>query len=166
MVVTAADGHVYETHLGAVQPHWPKLDALPDGGFVLADARSKAEEQHVQVFDALGRPSWMFRMGDAIEHLLADASGDPWVGYFDEGVYGNDPLSHPGLRRWSSDPGGDGTGAQQSPASSSALAIGWVCQEPIARWTVVPLRSAIVRTGLPSGTRSPPCSGRGAETAE
>ncbi|MFC9620706.1 hypothetical protein ACFTXM_12105 [Streptomyces sp. NPDC056930] len=102
VVVTADDGHVYETHLGAVQPHRPRLDALPDGGFVLADARSKADEQHVQVFDALGRPSWTFRMGDAIEHLLADASGDLWVGYFDEGVYGNDPLSHPGLRRWNS----------------------------------------------------------------
>ncbi|WP_327271630.1 hypothetical protein OG609_04905 [Streptomyces sp. NBC_01224] len=25
-----------------------------------------------------------------------------WVNHFDEGVYGNDPLSHPGLRRWSS----------------------------------------------------------------
>ncbi|WP_326769188.1 hypothetical protein OG978_35725 [Streptomyces sp. NBC_01591] len=102
LVVTADRGDVYETHLSAVRLYRPRLDALPDGGFVLADTRSKPDEQHVQVFDALGRSSWTFRVGDAIEHLLADTSGALWVGYFDEGVYGDDPLSHPGLRRWSS----------------------------------------------------------------
>ncbi|WP_327243129.1 hypothetical protein [Streptomyces sp. NBC_01320] len=75
--------------------------ALPDGGFVLAESRSTIDGQHVQVFDALGRSSWTFRMGDAIEHRIADEAGDLWVGHFDEGVCG-DPLSHPGLRRWSS----------------------------------------------------------------
>ncbi|MEU3654126.1 hypothetical protein AB0E67_15095 [Streptomyces sp. NPDC032161] len=102
VVVTAADGRVYETRLSAVRPRRPMLDVLPDGGFVLADARSRPGEQQAQVFDALGRPSWAFRLGDAIEHLMADASGELWVGHFDEGVYGDDPLSHPGLRRWGS----------------------------------------------------------------
>ncbi|MFE7705676.1 hypothetical protein ACFU6I_07700 [Streptomyces sp. NPDC057486] len=101
-VVTADDGRVYETHLGAVQLYCPAFDALPDGGFVLAEKRSTVDRQHVQVFDALGRSSWTFRMGDAIEHLIADEAGGLWAGYFDEGVYGDDPLSHPGLRRWSS----------------------------------------------------------------
>ncbi|WP_406503600.1 hypothetical protein [Streptomyces sp. NBC_01602] len=101
-VVTADSGRMYETHLSAVQLNCPAVDALPDGGFVLADSRSTIDQQHVQVFDALGRSSWTFRTGDAIAHLIADEAGDLWVGYFDEGVYGKDSLSHPGLRRWSS----------------------------------------------------------------
>ncbi|GAA3378320.1 hypothetical protein GCM10020367_57370 [Streptomyces sannanensis] len=101
VVVTADDGGIQETHLSAALPRRPALDALPDGGFVLADCRSRKDEEHAQVFDALGRPSWTFRLGDGIEHLIADEAGELWVGYFDEGVYGDDPLSSPGLRRFS-----------------------------------------------------------------
>jgi len=101
LVVTVEDGRSYETHLSSVRPRFPMLDALPDGGFVVADIRSPAGDDQLQVFDALGRPSWSFRVGDGIEHLLTDESGNVWVGYFDEGVCG-DPLSEPGARCWSS----------------------------------------------------------------
>ncbi|KUO19388.1 hypothetical protein [Streptomyces dysideae] len=100
VVVTVEDGRPYETHLGSVQARFPKLDALPDGGFVVADSRTRAGTDQVQVFDALGRPSWGFTVGDGIEHLLGDESGNLWVGYFDEGVFG-DPLSAPCVRCWS-----------------------------------------------------------------
>ncbi|UYQ65698.1 hypothetical protein [Streptomyces peucetius] len=102
MVVTVDDGRVQETHLSAVTARHPLLDALPDGGFVVADARRRGRADHVQIFDTLGRTSWAFAVGDGIEHLLADESGDLWVGYFDEGVFGDDALGHAGLRRWSS----------------------------------------------------------------
>ncbi|MEU0391460.1 hypothetical protein ABZ208_01480 [Streptomyces sp. NPDC006208] len=101
LVVTVDDGRVHETRLSAVTARHPHMDALPDGGFVVADARRRGNADHVQVFDALGRPSWSFAVGDGIEHLLADESGDLWVGHFDEGVFGDDPLSSPGLRCWS-----------------------------------------------------------------
>ncbi|MBP5912819.1 hypothetical protein QBB33_32715 [Streptomyces scabiei] len=101
VVVTVTDGGVGTTGLGPVSARFPRLDSLPDGGFVVADARSRDGDDQVQVFDALGRPSWTFRVGDAIEHLLTDEAGDLWIGYFDEGVFG-DPLSAPGARRWSS----------------------------------------------------------------
>jgi hypothetical protein len=101
VAVTVEDGRAHETHLSAVRPRHPLIDALPDGGFVLADVRRATRDDQVQVFDALGRPSWHFRVGDGIEHLLADESGDLWVGHFDEGVVG-DRLSEPGVRRWSS----------------------------------------------------------------
>ncbi|WP_327371402.1 hypothetical protein [Streptomyces sp. NBC_01217] len=113
VVVTADHGKLYETHLGAVQLYRPALDALPDGGFVLADPRSEADEQHVQVFDALGRPSWTFRVGDAIEHLLADASGALWVGYFDEGVYGDGTLEHGRITETAVEPDGHRTPASR-----------------------------------------------------
>ncbi|MEU4035078.1 hypothetical protein [Streptomyces collinus] len=101
LVVTVGDGSHHETHLSAVLPWRPRLEALPDGGFVLAAARAaKNDGRQVQVFDPLGRPTRAFRVGDAIEHLLADRAGDLWVAYFDEGVFG-DELSAAGLRRWS-----------------------------------------------------------------
>ncbi|SPF00347.1 hypothetical protein [Streptomyces sp. MA5143a] len=100
VVVTVDDGASYATALSSVTARHPKVDSLPDGGFVVADARSQAGDEQVQIFDALGRPTWTFRVGDAIEHLLTDESGDLWVGYFDEGVFGDDPLSAAGARRW------------------------------------------------------------------
>ncbi|MFE2320690.1 hypothetical protein ACFXC8_48085 [Streptomyces sp. NPDC059441] len=103
LVVTVEEGgQPYETQLSAVRARFTRFDALPDGGFVLANARSRRGEEHVQVFDVLGRTSHTFRVGDAIEDLLVDEAGDIWVGYFDEGVFGDDELSRPGLRRWSS----------------------------------------------------------------
>ncbi|MGW7269509.1 hypothetical protein ACWGH5_03270 [Streptomyces sp. NPDC054864] len=102
LVVTVdTDGRDHTTELSAVRARYPLIDALPDGGFVVADARSRRSEQHVQIFDRLGRESWSFRVGDAVEDLLADRTGRLWVGYFDEGVFGDDELSHPGLRAWS-----------------------------------------------------------------
>ncbi|MER6349461.1 hypothetical protein ACWC10_23535 [Streptomyces sp. NPDC001595] len=99
VVVTVGNGQPRETRLSTVTARFPHLAALPDGGFAVADARSRGGDQQVQVFDALGRPSWTFRVGDAIEHFLTDGAGDLWVGYFDEGVFG-DPLSAPGVRHW------------------------------------------------------------------
>ncbi|MFJ5966808.1 hypothetical protein [Streptomyces sp. NPDC093060] len=101
LVVTVGEGACHETYLHAVLPRRPRVEALPDGGFVLAAPRADTSDgQQVQVFDALGRATGTFRVGDGIEHLLADRAGDLWLGYFDEGVYG-DALSAPGLRRWS-----------------------------------------------------------------
>jgi hypothetical protein len=101
VIVTVDDGRSNETHLGSLHARFPVVDALPEGGFVVADRRRRKGIDQVQVFDAPGRPSWSFTVGDAIEHLLADESGNLWVGYFDEGV-GSDPLCDPGLRCWSS----------------------------------------------------------------
>ncbi|MFJ2743349.1 hypothetical protein ACIO3O_27275 [Streptomyces sp. NPDC087440] len=102
LVVTVADGTARETHLATPSRRSARLDALPHGGFVLADARCAPGEENAQVFDALGRRAGSFPVGDGIEHLLADEAGDVWVGYFDEGIYGDDPLSAAGLRRFSS----------------------------------------------------------------
>ncbi|MEV0524125.1 hypothetical protein AB0I66_11955 [Streptomyces sp. NPDC050439] len=101
VVTVDTDGRDHASELSAVRARFPQVDALPDGGFVVADARSRRSEQHVQIFDALGRESWAFRVGDGIESLLTDRAGRLWVGYFDEGVFGDDELSHPGLRCWS-----------------------------------------------------------------
>ncbi|MBO1330819.1 hypothetical protein [Streptomyces sp. VRA16 Mangrove soil] len=100
-VTVEPDGSSYETTLSGVRARFPHFDALPGGGFVVAAGRSRPDERCVQVFDAAGRCRHMFRGGDGIEHLLVDESGALWIGYFDEGVYGDDELSHAGLRRFS-----------------------------------------------------------------
>lgn len=88
-------GDVELTELSAVWARWPRLDRLPDGGFVVAASRARRYEDadQVQVFDALGRETSSFSVGDAIEHLLVDEAGHIWVGHFDE--------NPAGIRRWS-----------------------------------------------------------------
>ncbi|MFJ4835075.1 hypothetical protein ACIP79_34995 [Streptomyces sp. NPDC088747] len=102
-VVTVDAGRSHETRLTGVRLRSPRLGVLPFGGFVLAASRSRRGQEQVQVFDALGRPTGSFRVGDGIEELLVDEAGDLWIGYFDEGICGDDELSRPGLRHWSSD---------------------------------------------------------------
>ncbi|MFJ3673704.1 hypothetical protein ACIPSE_45405 [Streptomyces sp. NPDC090106] len=88
-------GDVELTELSAVRARWPRLDRLPDGGFVVAASRARRYEDadQVQVFDALGREASSFSVGDAIEHMLVDEAGHIWVGHFDE--------NPAGIRRWS-----------------------------------------------------------------
>lgn len=89
------DGKAELTELSAVRARWPHLDRLPDGGFVVAASRAHRYEDanQVQVFDALGRETSSFSVGDAIEHLLVDEASRIWVGHFDE-----NPV---GIRCWS-----------------------------------------------------------------
>ncbi|WP_343611013.1 hypothetical protein [Novosphingobium sp.] len=73
---------------------------LPDGGYVLASCRSKVGERNLQIFGPSGRFVRSFPIGDGIEHLAVDSRGRIWVGYFDEGIFGGDPLSAHGLSRF------------------------------------------------------------------
>ncbi|MER0485151.1 hypothetical protein ABR737_43700 [Streptomyces sp. Edi2] len=98
-------GNVELTELSAVRARWPHLDRLPDGGFVVAASRARRYEDadQVQVFDALGRETSSFSVGDAIEHLLVDESGHIWVGHFDENPAGIRRWSATGRLAWTSD---------------------------------------------------------------
>ncbi|MEU6242404.1 hypothetical protein [Streptomyces sp. NPDC047024] len=99
------DGNVELTELSAVRARWPHFDRLPDGGFVVATSRTRRNEDanQVQIFDALGRETSSFSVGDAIEHLLVDESGQIWVGHFDENPAGIRRWSATGQFTWTSD---------------------------------------------------------------
>ncbi|MEU9399652.1 hypothetical protein [Streptomyces sp. NPDC048242] len=99
------DGNVELTELSAVRARWPHVDRLPDGGFVVATSRTRRHEDanQVQIFDALGRETSSFSVGDAIEHLLVDESGQIWVGHFDENPAGIRRWSATGQLTWTSD---------------------------------------------------------------
>lgn len=98
-------GKVELTELSAVRARWPHLDRLPDGEFVVAASRARRYEDanQVQVFDALGRETSSFSVGDAIEHLLVDEAGHIWVGHFDENPAGIRRWSATGQLTWTSD---------------------------------------------------------------
>ncbi|ALV38147.1 hypothetical protein [Streptomyces sp. CdTB01] len=102
------DGHIERTELNAVRARWPHLERLPDGGFVVAASRDRRLEdaRQVQVFDALGRETSSFSVGDAIEHLLVDEAGQIWVGHFDENPAGIRRWSSTGRLTWTSDGAG------------------------------------------------------------
>lgn len=159
VVVTVDGDGSEETHLSSVRARFPLIDALPDGGFVVADARSRSDADQVQVFDALGRPTWGFTVGDAVEHLLTDESGDLWVGHFDEGVM-TDPLSEPGVRRWSS----TGTPVWQygpPPGADWCLCCYALNVDRRATWVYPYLDFPLVevRDGRPARVRSTPVGG-------
>jgi hypothetical protein len=98
-------GDVELTDLSAVRARWPHLGRLPDGRFVVAASRARRYEDanQVQVFDALGRETSCFSVGDAIEHLLVDEAGHIWVGHFDENPAGIRRWSATGRLAWTSD---------------------------------------------------------------
>lgn len=99
------NGNAELTELSAVRDRWPHLDRLPDGGFVVAASRTRRHEDgdQVQIFDALGRETSSFCVGDAIEHLLMDEAGHIWVGHFDENPVGIRRWGATGQLTWTSD---------------------------------------------------------------
>ncbi|AHE57483.1 hypothetical protein [Sphingomonas sanxanigenens] len=80
---------------------WTHAQRLPGGGYALASSRSVVGKKNLQLFDDRGNLVTRFPAGDAIEHMAVDDQGRIWVGYFDEGIFGHDPLSYAGLSRFS-----------------------------------------------------------------
>jgi len=89
---------------------------LPDGGVLLVGARCRwrngAAESNAAVYDADGELRREGVLGDGIADVQTTPSGEIWVSYFDEGVYGNfgwggadspAPIGSPGLIRFRSD---------------------------------------------------------------
>ena len=81
-------------------PAYPTLQSLPDGRLVVvgsrAECRDGVAENNAYVYGTDGSLERMGCLGDGIEHVQTSADGSIWVGYFDEGVYGNDGWGSPG----------------------------------------------------------------------
>lgn len=98
--------------IGAIEVpagHWPKVDCLADGRWLVASTRAAPDEINANLFAADGTPAGSFAIGDGIEHIRCAPDGTIWVGYFDEGVFsgpnkdGGWPISSSGIARFGPD---------------------------------------------------------------
>lgn len=94
----------------------PTVHLLPDGRVLVVAARCRwrpdGPDRNAIIYDRDGRVTAEKTIGDGVEHVRVARTGHVWVGYFDEGVYGNygwgggdgpTPLGAPGLVRFSPD---------------------------------------------------------------
>jgi hypothetical protein len=84
----------YEIEFRDLVNTFPFVQLLPaDKPLIVSPrcARHKdgTHELNAKVYDAKGKLEREFLLGDGIQHLQVDRRGRIWVGYFDEGVYGN-----------------------------------------------------------------------------
>jgi hypothetical protein len=94
----------------------PTLQPLPHGRILVVGARARwraeGADRNAIIYDTDGIAVAEETLGDGIEHVFTTSTGHVWVGYFDEGVYGNygwgnteaqPPLGACGLARFSPD---------------------------------------------------------------
>lgn len=75
----------------------PAFDRFPDGRWLVAAVRS--DEANGRILGPDGDERNRIRLGDGIMHMQIDETGLIWVGWFDEGVFGNEGWRTPG-RKW------------------------------------------------------------------
>ncbi|TDD95371.1 hypothetical protein [Actinomadura rubrisoli] len=93
----------------------PTVQPLPEGRVLAVGARARwrqdGPDRNAIIYSAEGTALAAETLGDGIEHVLTTGTGHVWVGYFDEGVYGNygwgqaddrEPIGSCGLARFSS----------------------------------------------------------------
>lgn len=88
---------------------FPKFDRCADGSWIVADSRCPVGELNARVIRADGTVTRRICLGDGILSLQGDQLGCIWVGYFDEGIFGNGswgapgrpiPIGAPGINRF------------------------------------------------------------------
>lgn len=67
---------------------YPKIDRFADGRWLVVGSRT-SKKPNARVIAADGTLLARFMLGDGIEHIAIDGEGTIWVGWFDEGIYGN-----------------------------------------------------------------------------
>jgi len=66
-----------------------KIDQFPNGDWLVAETRTLKVE-NTRIFKSDSREIGRIMLGDGIEHIKIDELNRIWVGWFDEGVFGND----------------------------------------------------------------------------
>jgi hypothetical protein len=78
-----------------LETSFPLFDRFSDGRWLVVATRSFGEA-NARVLSPKGLLVDRFALGDGIEHLAIDPADRIWVGWFDEGVFGNDDWRVPG----------------------------------------------------------------------
>ena len=115
IVSIVGESNTRETVLSGLTATFAKVEALPAGEILIVGSRCSrfkdgSHELNANVYGVDGAHRRSFLLGDGIEHAQCDSSGNIWVGYFDEGVFGNfgwnlesGILGAAGLSRFSAD---------------------------------------------------------------
>src|SRR5688572_10081234 len=77
---------------------FPIIEQFSDGRWLVANSRSQSDG-NARILDVEGAELRRIELGDGIEHIKIDSRDRIWVGWFDEGVFGNDTWQYPG-REW------------------------------------------------------------------
>jgi hypothetical protein len=83
-----------EIRLVGLTATFPQVEVLPGDEILVVAPRcyrnpDGSHEMNGKVYNLDGRQSREFLLGDGINHVQTDAEGRIWVGYFDEGIFGN-----------------------------------------------------------------------------
>lgn len=88
----------------------PQIGQLADGALLVTNSRAKGSHRigpgatvSSWTFSPSGQVTAEGTLGDGIQSVLTTPTGDIWVSYFDEGVYGGGPLAQHGLVRFGPD---------------------------------------------------------------
>ncbi|MEV6910383.1 hypothetical protein [Amycolatopsis sp. NPDC051071] len=100
------------TEFAALPMAHPSVHSMPDGQLLVVGARAEwrpeGADRNAVLYDAEGRVLAEETLGDGIQQVVTTRGGRIWVGYTDEGVYGNfgwgfdgpEPLGASGLVRY------------------------------------------------------------------
>lgn len=94
LLTCGADGWLGGPVFPLETPH-PMLDRFSDGRWLVVGSRTRGEP-NARVLAPDGALLNRFRLGDGIEHIAIDGADRIWVGWFDEGVFGNTGWQVPG----------------------------------------------------------------------
>lgn len=94
-IVSISEGPITrEVRLSGLTETFPKIDVLAENEILVVAPRcyrssDGSYDLNATIYDRNGEQQREFLLGDGIKHVQTDGRGNIWVGYFDEGVYGN-----------------------------------------------------------------------------
>jgi len=74
---------------------WPKVGKLPDGRWLVVQSRCSWSARNVSIFNPDGSRGESFAVGDGVGPIVCLPDGRLWVGYIDQGVFGDPRRKHP-----------------------------------------------------------------------
>jgi hypothetical protein len=109
-VTIQTPGRHEEIKIAELTTTFPMVQPLPDSQVLVVGARAAwlpdGPERNATIYGPDGSPLLNACVGDGIEQVRTTPTGAVWLGYFDEGVYGNlgwgepggpEPMGWPGL---------------------------------------------------------------------
>jgi len=108
----------------SIHSPFPKIDQFPDGRWLIEDSCSSGHK-NARILRPDGSEERRIKLGKGINHLKIDNKNQIWVGWHDQGVFGNDDWKLQG-HKWPSSSNGiacfDDLGGLVKSASSVSIA--------------------------------------------